>query len=208
MNMGTIKTIALATGFAVAGALAASAATITVDNTPALDTTAPTALPASAFFDPAHKPYTSKGGDIAKISKSPFGDTTTDYFFVDGRERTPKYPANSPAVLLLKSAKGALSLLWGSPDSYNELSFYLKGALQYSFNGSVDVNGGTPLNNGPTSFVTVSDLKFDEVRFFSNGDNAFEFANVDVAAIPVPAAGLMLLSAIGGLAAARRRKQA
>lgn len=200
-NMGMIKSIALAAGISAVAALGAQAATVTV-SAPVYDTTDPTALPAGASWT---KPAHITAGSISKVTKSVFGDDTTEYYFVEGVTRDPAFPANSPAVLAFAKTMTALSLLWGSPDSYNYLEFWLDGAKVATVNGKKDVNGGTPTNNGPDASVKVSSLTFDTVKFYSKGDNAFEFANV-AAQVPVPAAGLMLVSAVGGLAALRRRK--
>ena len=53
--------------------------------------------------------------------------------------------------------------------------------------------------------MTISGITFDEVTF-SSGSNAFEYANL--AAVPLPAAGLVMLIALGGAAAAYRRRKA
>lgn len=101
------------------------------------------------------------------------------------------------------SVRTAFSLVWGSPDTYNDLKFFLGGNLVDTVNGSAILPCcGT---NVASSLVTISGLKFDSVEFRS-GAQAFEYANV--AAVPVPAAGLMLLGAVGGLAVLRRRAKA
>jgi hypothetical protein len=57
--------------------------------------------------------------------------------------------------------------------------------------------------------ATVTSLTFVPGSQNDNrGDPDFALAGIDIAAIPVPAAGLLLLTALGGLGLARRRKTA
>jgi hypothetical protein len=123
---------------------------------------------------------------------------------------SPTPLAASPAIMTFAVKQSYLSLLWGSIDSYNAIAFYLNGVLQDTVDGGyLLANGGEPAANG-AAFVQIAE-SFDEIRFFSNfpafGEDtaAFEFSNV-VAAVPVPAAGFLLIGALGGLAALRRRK--
>jgi len=66
------------------------------------------------------------------------------------------------------------------------------------------------LNSGDNQMITVSlDTALDGVLSFQNagGDNIGAIlTSVEVAAVPVPAAGLLLLTALGGAAALRRTK--
>lgn len=54
-------------------------------------------------------------------------------------------------------------------------------------------------------FTQVSDVTFDRL-VLSAGKPALEYANLRVAAVPLPAGGLLLLGALAGIAALRRRK--
>jgi hypothetical protein len=120
--------------------------------------------------------------------------------------------APSPAILTFTTPQSYLSLLWGSIDTYNAIALYLNGVLQDTVTGQDLFNaGGLPAASG-AAFVKIAE-SFNEVRFFSNYPGfgadtpAFEFSNV-VAAVPVPAGGLLLIGALGGLAVLRRRKTA
>ena len=58
-------------------------------------------------------------------------------------------------------------------------------------------------------FTQVSDAGFDRL-VFSAGKPALEYANLrvspQISAVPLPAGGLLLLGALAGIAALRRRK--
>ena len=108
------------------------------------------------------------------------------------------------ATLVYATTQYVFSILWGSVDGYNSITF---------FNGAADLVGQTvtradltdpnPQSGLGASFVRITDLAFDRVRLSSSG-NSFEFSNA-IAAVPLPAGGLLLLTALGGLALARRR---
>ena len=115
----------------------------------------------------------------------------------------------SDAVLSLGAGTAGVSVLWGSPDTYN--SFVVETNLaEYAFGPSV--SGSTVLLDGNRSAADYVNF-MDSVRetitsltFSSPGSNAIEIANVAV--VPEPEAyGLALagLSVIG-FAMARRRK--
>ena len=103
-----------------------------------------------------------------------------------------------------------LSLVWGSPDSYNEIQFYSLGSLVASITGS-SITGGIALG---VDFVTLSLIGgvFDTVTFLSHGQNAFEFANIRwspndlVPEVPLPAGMMLLLSGLTGLGFLARRR--
>lgn len=80
--------------------------------------------------------------------------------------------------------------------------------------------GGASITNGVGSTNAFLDMAFKAIdadsylAFFGDGggnnDNDFDdmVVRIDVAAVPVPAAGFLLIGALGGLAAVRRRKTA
>lgn len=153
-------------------------------------------------FDPAKA---NAGTDVPLAQQVP-GWAKIEYYSVGTPDLVP-----SPAILKFDERQISLSLLWGSIDLYNAIEFYLNGVLKSTVTGDdLFDNGGLPAASG-AAFVKITE-RFNEVRFRSNFDEegdiaAFEFSNV-VAAVPIPAGGLLLIGALGGLAALRRRKTA
>lgn len=113
---------------------------------------------------------------------------------------------NRTGNLVLSAAVGTLSFLWGSVDTYNTVTLFntLAGTSLVITNADLG-NPDAPTIGLGASFVTISGFAFDRVEFGGSG-NSMEFSNV--AAIPLPAGGLLLIGALGGLALLRRRKTA
>ncbi|GAB4518147.1 MAG: hypothetical protein Tsb0019_18170 [Roseibium sp.] len=99
----------------------------------------------------------------------------------------------------------SVSLIWGSPDTYNDLVITLIGDTTETVNGS-QVFGTSGIL---ASLVTITDVSFNKLRFES-GRNAFEFANLKTTAVPLPAALPLLAGGLGilGFAGWRRKKAA
>jgi hypothetical protein len=172
-------------------------------------------------------------GSDPNIYRSPFenavaGDGVLDPlnggYQLSGFDALPytSVQANSTATYTFATAVTSLSLLWGSPDSYNYIEFF--GA------------GGTPegiISGDPLAIhtyghdlvtLTLGGESFDSVVLSSVGSNAFEFANLqgmgqtpngqlfDVPlATPIPAALPLFaggLGIIGFLARNRKRRSA
>ena len=224
--------VGMVASLVLASAIGASAATVSVEaNAPEswgqVETTATTTLSSGASwniapatvndsvngqykspFDPAN----ADNGVNVPSGQQVSGWEDLDYFTV-GSPIPNNVP--SPAILDLGGEKTILSLLWGSVDLYNAIQLRLGGGVIHTVSGQdVFDNGGEPAASG-AALVRISGAgPFDEVRFFSNfavSDEkdvpAFEFSNV-VASVPLPAGGWLLITALGGMAALRRRRKA
>ena len=150
-------------------------------------------------------------------SQSPFNNVVSlekiqDYFTIGGK--FGDNGADSPVSLLfVANVQSAFTFLWGSIDSYNSVEFLLGGISQLVYSGTDLINkslfdtlGGTGPHYEQVALVTFSKFErgFDTV-IFKSPKAAFEMALSPVP-VPVPAAGLLLIGALGGLAALRRRK--
>lgn len=154
--------------------------------------------------------------------KSPFLNTPIaddqDYFAVSTRDASNGNGTTTPAVLSFASAQTSFKMLWGSVDRVNVIEFFSMGSSVFTYTGNQlgAFLGLVPPGSAPGSFEEVvllsfSDFaggSFDEIKFTSGSRPAFEFALPDPAVIPVPAAGLLLLTAMGGMLALRRRSAA
>lgn len=80
------------------------------------------------------------------------------------------------------------------------------------FTGTVKINGiDTGITGGILNTAlsgSVFSFQYLPVASTAGSTNEFYIDSVDISAIPVPAAGVLLLTALGGLGLARRRKRA
>jgi|GEM_PF-5640875 len=144
--------------------------------------------------------------------QSPFNSNgltdTVDYFSTQPKGG-PGLGAASPVTLGFTEVQQAFTMLWGSIDKYNSVTFKLDGSDVYTVGGD-DVAGAIGLDPA-TNYEVVALVKFldfesgfDSITFASKGP-ALEFA---LAPIPLPAAGWLLLAGLGGLGVVARRKKA
>lgn len=172
--------------------------------------------PAGATWD-VDPTVTPPPGSIQGVFKSPFDQTpisgTQSYFSVGGSVNGQG--AVGPTVTLTYDvAQTAITLLWGSIDTYNFIDFYSGATKVFSVDGSTvaaKIGVGLVTKRGyeevaRLGFYGFGPNGFDSIRFTAT-NSAFEFA-LPPAHAPIPAAGLMLLTALGGIAVLRRRRKA
>lgn len=201
--MKNVATTALFAAAVALSAIAADAATVTTDRVQPTFTGllgAPTS--ASANFR-----LNFQGSDLV----APVPNSRTPWEEFSGLADTAYYNSvegGGFAEYVFDAPQTSFSLMWGSPDSYNKLQFFLADASVFSISGNNASITGTPgfVANRKFVNVTISDLSFDKVRFTSGNTDAFEYANV--APVPLPAAAWMLLSAFGGMGLLARRRTA
>lgn len=95
--------------------------------------------------------------------------------------------------------------IWGTVDSYNYLTLNNVGGGKEVIGGQM-VHALGKFKQGESNLIVQirAENAFESVTL-SSKNNAFEHSFDQPAAIPVPAAGLLLLSALGGIAIARRK---
>ena len=222
MKLGILS---IATSVAIMAAASASALSVNLVNSSAQG-----AGNQASVFAPNHTNYitggaswlggidpTWTGPDQANISKSPFEDGSGNpysgqsYFSViaDNFNTSIGGGAQGSATLTFGKTQTGLNMLWGSIDSYNTIEFFLDGSSLGSLTGTNIVSdfglGGTSDNFEQVALLRFGGFEsgFDRVTFSSTG-NSFEFA---LAPVPLPAAGLLLLTALGGMKVMSRRRK-
>lgn len=140
---------------------------------------------------------------------SPWGHSSGKEYLYVGETQFNNTPQqiNTPGTITytLGGLHNRVEFLAGSPDNYNSVSFFRGGQLLGTKTGlDWGARGIT------TQYVTIIAMDsgefFDEIRFSSH-IGAFEFANVSLTAVPLPAAAWLFLSALIGLIAIGRRRQ-
>ncbi len=145
------------------------------------------------------------GGNAPSQYQTPFNYTplsATQSFFSVGGPQDP-----SPTTLTFSSPQNSFSILWGSIDSYNTISFS---------NGSIwtgtDIINLFTLGGSAASFERVAELRFDfdaaksfNTVTFTSTQAAFEFALPSQVPEPGTLALLGLALGVAGVVSRRRK---
>jgi hypothetical protein len=205
--------VLIGAGMLCIGALSAgsaSAATFTVTQPGTLPSStsaglAPTEFAPTVLIDVVGNQF---DGNNNLIARSPYDGITTGPVRVDNG-RYHSVQANATARYTFGTDQFFLSLIWGSPDTYNQIRFFDGSGATI---GSVITASTAGLNTSGLGFANVKIENiggqgggFRGFDLFSVGANAFEFSQV---VTPIPAAGLLLLSGLLGLGWLRRRNAA
>lgn len=162
-------------------------------------------------FDPAvlsNLSYDSASGTVVEgvtgstiDRRSPWQDTSNS-----GATYTAVLNQSS-ATYDFTSSMNSISFLWGSVDSYNTINFYSGAVLVDTLEGQEVINDNAPEGTGWIN-ISILAASFDSMEFVST-DNAFEYSNLEVTTVPLPAAlplygaGIAVLGFIGW----RKRRQ-
>ncbi|WP_169566819.1 hypothetical protein [Sneathiella limimaris] len=171
-----VKSLAGALGAVMLFAASTQAATVSVSyDEPLVDVGVPTADSTSGLVEQG------VSGSIGGQRRSPWETTANP-----GYTYTSVY-GNSSATFLLGSLMNSLTFMWGSVDTYNTMEFYNNGNKVDTVVGQDAINEGATPGLEFIIATILTDAYFDEVRFISDS-NSFEFANVEISAVPLPAA--------------------
>ncbi|MDP1026513.1 PEPxxWA-CTERM sorting domain-containing protein [Sphingomonas sp. KR1UV-12] len=118
--------------------------------------------------------------------------------------------AGQPATLTFTNALTYLSFLWGSPDTYNQLTLTTnQRSYTYTANslGFTTTDGNQSISQAvqfaASAGETISSISFNN----SPAVDAFETANYRITAVPEPATWAMLLVGFGMVGAASRYRR-
>lgn len=186
-----LKSLLAAGAILVASISTASAVTVTQAATPGVAFASLVATSSTGTYDPN---VTDPG--LVPGRRSIWEGTTLDGSVYSSITGTATYE--------FAAFQKSVSFVWGSPDDYNDIDFYKGATLVFTINGTAII----PCCglNVASSLVTIDDLGGFNKIVLRSTQAALEYGNFTVAAVPLPAGGLLLIGAIGGLAALRRRK--
>jgi hypothetical protein len=195
-----VKTFIVAAGLGLAFAAPASSATINwTTDAPAADSGV---IAATTKVGSVLENQTSS---VVNEYRSPWQGTA-----LDGVGTYTAVQEDSYASYVFDQTYSSVDFLWSSVDEYNGLEFYYQGSwVDALYGDDAQLDSVTKGVGFIVASVMASGL-FDEIRFTS-GTNAFEYANMTVSAVPLPAALPLYgagLAALGFIGWRKRRKAA
>jgi hypothetical protein len=188
---------------AVPAAASSLSITVTGENTtlPAADFNPSPSLVGIAPLDNHGTFTTTAQGSIPLQQASPWSDSTSLYSCIDCSSG-----AGAEAVTYDAPSNAAtFSILWGSPDAYNAITFVGVDGSTTTLTGA---NLGVPTGQG-FDFVTFTGSEnLVSVELYDNGTPAFEYADPSFMAVtPLPATLPMLVGGFGLLGLLGRRRK-
>lgn len=204
----TIQRAALA--FALLAPVVGQAATVTVTDLGVLPTLAvanPTPVQIGTTGTPpsgASAYYSNKTGDQKGTNNVTVASDPWKFTSLAGGAPYSSVSGNSFAIFGFNTLQASLRLIWGSPDTYNDLHFLKGSDVVATVNGQTIID----LPGSGAKWLEFTGVQFDGLKFTSGTRNAFEFANTQTNPVPLPAAGWMLIAGLGALGAAARRRRA
>lgn len=193
-----LKSTAAAAVIALGMSVGAEAATIAnIGNGGSVNAAMSTVVEGGVLTAQGPGGYTIENSSLGGQYRSPFEGTANmgaDYFNVLG---------GNIATFTANAVKDTLTFLWGSPDGYNKVELFLGAVSQGSFSLADIPPSTTPGLNA--NLVKIYNVSYDSA-VFTSGQNSFELSNIS--SVPLPAGAVLLVGALGGLGALRRRKKA
>lgn len=214
MAFNSMKSLALASAMAF-GAVGVQAATISLFAVPGVDVANPIATASDGIFhenvvgDIDYPPAGAAGPGDATSAWNGTALAATGVYSSVSAESWAEFAFSAPV-------KTVLELVWGTVDFGNEaeniITFLLDGVATGDVITGAQIAallpGGTQSGIVGTGVSIIGLNAFNGVRLSnSRTHDAFEFGNM-TASVPLPAGGLLLISAVGAAAALRRRKTA
>jgi len=179
-------------GTAVLFVLPVNAATFSLDFS---DPTVSLGMPVAMTSGTVHEGLTSSD-TVDFMYKSPWDTTATP------TESFTSVQAVSSAAYEFDTLHTSASFLWGSVDFYNSIIFKNAGSVVDELSGQAVIDAGAITGEEFVQITILAMAAFDEIVFQST-QHAFEFSNLNVSAIPLPAAlplfaaGILLFGFLG-----------
>ncbi len=99
------------------------------------------------------------------------------------------------------------NIKFGKWDNNDDARIEADGGLSFIYDGNSSLLGLNGYISSQLTVVAYGNIANDCTFFCLGGNDSFPVKSIDVQAVPVPAAGFLLLAGLGGLAALRRKQK-